>query len=147
MRELVEPFANLADTKDVDPKMTLFTEDAVLEGYATGKPTGRNFVGKEAIGNAFKGYLSLFHTVYHLNGQHTSHIEGNRATATTYCYVTLVREVEGKEEKTVHYAIYNDEFVKRNGKWLIAKRKSNFVRTEVSSEKWEARSQGAAVLD
>ncbi len=131
MRELVEPFANLADTKDVDPKMTLFTEDAVLEGYAT----GRNFEGKEAISKAFKGYLDLFHTVYHLNGQRTSHIEGDKATATTYCFVTLVREVEGKEEKTVHYAIYNNEFVKREGKWLIAKRKSNFVRTEVSSEK------------
>ena len=38
---------------------------------------------------------------------------------------------DGKRMKTTMHTIYSDQFVKRDGVWLIAKRRSDFVWREV----------------
>ena len=42
--------------------------------------TSQALVGRKQLGEAFAGFLSLFETVYHLNGQQTVNIHGNSAT-------------------------------------------------------------------
>lgn len=75
-------------------------------------------------------------TVYHQNGQQTiDELTENRAKTTSYCRVILVGEQEGKQTKTTLYTIYNDDFVKQNGQWLIRHRKSNFMWREVEDVK------------
>lgn len=129
IREVFDIFSNLADTKEIDKQVLLFTEDGIVEsGTGNNKMT---LSGRKQLFDAFSGYLANFSIVYHQNGQQTiDELTANTAKATAYCRVILVGEQNGKSTKITHYVIYHDEFVKQNGKWLIKKRHSNFVRTE-----------------
>jgi hypothetical protein len=131
IKEVVDVFSNLADTKEIAKQVLLFTEDGVVESFSGGERS--SFLkGRDQLEQVFSGFLSNFHTVYHQNGQQTiDELTENTAKATSYCRVILVSEQDGKQMKTTLYTKYNDSFVKQNGKWLIAHRTSNFVRREV----------------
>lgn len=130
IKQVVDVFSNLADTKEIGKQVLLFSEDGVVESYANGKQTS-SLKGRQQMEQAFSGFLSKFHIVYHQNGQQTiDELSDNTAKATSYCRVILVGKQDGKEMKTTMYTVYKDEFVKQNGKWLIKHRTSNFIRTE-----------------
>lgn len=131
IKQAVDVFSNLADTKEIKKQVLLFTEDGVVESYSNGERSSL-LKGREQLEQAFSGFLSNFHTVYHQNGQQTiDELTDNTAKATSYCRVILVGKQEGKEMKTTMYTIYKDEFVKQNGQWLIKHRTSNFAWREV----------------
>lgn len=135
IKQVVDVFSNLADTKEIKKQVLLFTEDGVVESYSNGE---RNSLlkGREQLEQAFSAFLSNFHTVYHQNGQQTiDELTANTAKATSYCRVILVGKQDGKEMKTTMYTIYKDEFVKQNGQWLIKHRISNFKWREVGELK------------
>lgn len=130
IKQVVDIFSNLADSKEINKQVLLFTKDGVVESYSNGKQTS-SLKGRQQMEQAFLGFLSKFHTVYHQNGQQTiDELTDNTAKATSYCRVILVAKQDGKEMKTTMYTVYKDEFVKQNGKWLIKHRTSNFIRTE-----------------
>ncbi len=129
LQELVYTFSTLSDTKDVDKQVLLFTEDAVVQSERNGV-TGNKYTGRKEIGDAFKAYLALFETVYHINGQQTVEINGDRATGINYCQVVLVKNENGKKIATTSGVRYSDEYRKINGKWYISNRKSNFMWTK-----------------
>ncbi|WP_294609803.1 nuclear transport factor 2 family protein [uncultured Bacteroides sp.] len=129
LKELVDTFSNLADVKDVDAQMTLFTNDAEVHSKSGDRVSVMK--GKEQIGKAFANYLALFDVVYHLNGQQTVEIKGNEATGISYCFVTLI----GGGKKNQSGVRYRDTYVKVDGKWLIKKRESNFMFTTVEDFK------------
>lgn len=122
IKRIVDDFSNLADTKDIDRQVLLFTEDAVVESFSNGERSSR-LEGRQQIGEVFAGFLANFRTVYHQNGQQTIDLKGDTATAISYCTVLLI----GEDSKTTLYAIYNDRFVKQNGQWLIQHRRTDFV--------------------
>jgi hypothetical protein len=64
---------------------------------------------------AFGAFLANFETVYHFNGQQTVTLDGDRASGTSYCLVTLIGDEDGRRMQTTIGVIYNDE----NGRWLI----------------------------
>lgn len=135
IKRVVDVFSNLADTKEIDKQVQLFTKDGVVESFSNGKP-GASLKGRKQLNEAFTAYLANFHTVYHQNGQQTiDELTESTAKATAYCRVILVGKQDGKEMKTTMYVIYKDSFVKQNGQWLIQHRTSNFVRTEVEEAK------------
>jgi hypothetical protein len=53
-------------------------------------------------------------------------INGDHATGTSYCLVTLIGFENNKKVKTTIGVIYHDEFVRENNRWLIAKRTGDF---------------------
>ena len=126
LKELVDTFSILADKKDTDAQTFLFTEDAQVYNYDEGKLT-TILKGREEIGKAFRDYLALFETVYHINGQQTVNIDGDKADGISYCQVVLVRIENGEKIALIRGVYYNDEYTNINGKWLISKRTSNFV--------------------
>lgn len=126
LKELVDVFSILADKKEVTAQLLLFTEDASVETLVNGQIVS-SLKGRKQIGDAFTNFLNLFQVVYHINGQQTVTINGNKATSISYCAVTLIGEEKGKKMKTSMGVYYNDEYVKENGKWLIAKRQSTFA--------------------
>lgn len=126
LKELVDTFSILADVKDVPKQVLLFTEDAVVESVINGE-TGSVLTGRKEIGDAFAGFLSLFEVVYHINGQQTLTISGDKASGVSYCQVTLIGDEDGKKIKTTMGVYYHDNYVRENGRWLIAKRQSNFA--------------------
>jgi len=131
IKNVVDVFSNLADTKEIDKQVLLFTEDGVVQSYNNGQVSS-NLKGRKELKDRFSAFLDNLQTVYHQNGQQTiDELTSNSAKATSYCRVILVGKQNGKQLKTTLYTIYKDEFVKQNGTWLIHKRISNFVRTEV----------------
>lgn len=129
LKRLVDTFSNLADVKDVEAQMTLFTDDAEVHSKRGSRTSVMK--GKEQIATAFANYLAQFDVVYHLNGQQTVQIDGDTATGTAYCFVTLI----GNGRKNQSGVRYTDTYVKQNGKWLIKKRESNFMFTSVDEIK------------
>lgn len=134
IKNLVDTFSVLADQKETDRQRLLFTENAVVESVVNGQP-GLTLTGRKQIGDAFGAYLKLFEVVYHINGQQTITLNGDKASGLSYCAVTLIGTDNGKKMKTSMGVYYQDEYVRQNGHWLIAKRRSNFAwqeRQEVS---------------
>ena len=109
--------------------MDLFTDDAEVISKVDGKTFQTK--GKKDIEKSFADYLALFDTVYHLNGQQTVEIEGDKAKGISYCFVTLI----GNGKKNQSGVRYHDTYVKKNGKWLIQKRESDFMFTTVDDYK------------
>ena len=130
IKYVVDEFSNLADTKEIDRQVLLFTENGVVQSISKGQPSSP-LKGREQLKQAFSAFLSNFHTVYHQNGQQTINLQGNTAEAISYCRVILVGKQNEKEMKTTLYVVYKDSFVKENGKWLIKHRTSNFVHREL----------------
>ncbi|UWX54517.1 nuclear transport factor 2 family protein [Maribacter litopenaei] len=132
LKHLVDTFSNLADTKNVDAQLLLFTKDAVVESISNSSSSSK-LVGHEQIGTAFKNFLGLFETVYHQNGQQTVEINGDTASGTAYCTVVLIGNNDGLKTMTTMGVRYQDQYVRMDGKWLIAKRISNFMWQDVKS--------------
>lgn len=128
IKNIVDTFSILADTKEIDKQVLLFTEDGEVES----KTNGQSMIikGRAQLQQAFSGFLANFHTVYHQNGQQTINLMGDKAEAISYCRVILLSKQNEKEMKTTFYIIYKDSFVRINGKWYIAHRFSNFVTAE-----------------
>ena len=126
LKDLVDTFSNLADEKRVAEQMCLFTEDAQVTTYMGGQLFA-DMKGRAQIEEVFTGFLANFHTVYHLNGQHSVTLQGNEASAIHYCHVVLVGDQAGKNIIHNHGVRYQDEYVKAHGKWLIKKRIAHFM--------------------
>jgi hypothetical protein len=126
LKELVDTFSILADVKDIDRQVLLFTPDATVDSFSDGKQTTA-LKGRQQIGEVFKEFLGRFSTVHHMNGQQTVVIKGDTATGIAYCQVVLTGMQDGRQIRTTMGVTYHDDFVRRGGTWLIAHRMSNFV--------------------
>lgn len=134
IKNVIDEFSNLADTKEIDKQVLLFTEDGVVQTFSNGQQ-GTLLKGRDQLKNAFGNFLANFHTVYHQNGQQTIQLNGLQANATSYCRVILIGKQNGQEMKTTFYIIYKDELVKVKGSWFIKNRTSNFIHSEVAEVK------------
>jgi len=125
LKELVDSVSILADRKDVHTQVQLFSENAVSETFAGGT-TILKLKGRKEMAEAFGDFLKNFDTVYHFNGQQVVTINGDNATGTSYSLVTLISIENGKKMKTTIGAIYQDDFVREDNRWLIDRRIGNF---------------------
>ncbi|MCF6406831.1 nuclear transport factor 2 family protein [Chitinophaga filiformis] len=125
LKELVDTVSILADKKEVHAEVQLFTENAISETFA-GSMSVLRLKGRKEMEEAFGNFLNDFETVYHLNGQQTVTINGDSATGTSYCLVTLIGTENGKKMKTTIGAIYHDDYIRESNRWLIARRVGNF---------------------
>lgn len=129
LKELVDTFSTLSDTKSVHEQTLLFTENSLIEVYMNGNKTFE-LHGREEIENAFTPFLAPFKHVYHQGGQQTiTELTDTTAKGISYCLVVLISEKNSKRTVTKHGVTYNDEFIKIDGKWYFEKRISNFVWT------------------
>lgn len=125
LKELVDNFSILADKKDVRAQTQLFTANGMVETYRKDALVTK-LAGRKEMENVFGAFLKNFETVYHFNGQQTVTLNGDKASGVSYCMVTLIGVENGKKMKTSIGVYYQDEYVRENGRWLIAKRRSVF---------------------
>lgn len=125
LKDLVDTFSNLADTKEIDKQVQLFTEEAEVTSYQGDKQT-LHLKGRKELAERFRAFLDQFTTVYHINGQQTVKIDGDKATGIAYAQVVLVSEKNGKRTMLTQGVRYSDEYERQDGKWLISKRISHF---------------------
>lgn len=126
LKELVDVFSCLADTKEVEKQVLLFTEDATVDSYR-GDSLVSSITGRKDLARRFGDFLAKFETVYHINGQQVVNIDGDTASGTAYCQVVLISNDGNKRTMLTQGVRYDDEYVKRDGRWLIAHRTSHFM--------------------
>jgi len=131
LKELVDKVSILADKKDFHKQTELFSENAVSETFADGTAILK-LKGRKEMAEAFSDFLKNFDTVYHSNGQQVVAINGNEANGTSYCQITLIGKENGRKIKTKIGAIYQDNYIRKDNSWLVAKRIGNFVWQEKS---------------
>ena len=99
VKQAVDQFSNLADTKEIDKQVLLFTEDGEVESITSGQSNALK--GRQQLEETFSNFLSNFQIVYHQNGEQTiNELTENSAKTTSYCRVILVGEQNGKQTKT-----------------------------------------------
>ena len=125
LKELIDWVSILADRKDFNKQVQLFTENAHSETFASGKSILK-LQGRAAMAEAFDSFLKGFDTIYHFNGQQVVNINGDKATGIAYCTVSLIGNEQGKKMKTTIGAVYQDDYVREDGRWLIDRRIGNF---------------------
>ncbi|MDC6390621.1 nuclear transport factor 2 family protein [Maribacter sp. PR1] len=125
LRKLIDDVSILADKKDFHNQVQLFTEDGISETFAEGT-TILKLKGRNEMSKAFSEFLKKIDTVYHLNGQQIVTIDGDGASGTSYCMITLIGTENGKKIRTNIGAVYQDTYVRENNCWLISKRIGNF---------------------
>lgn len=72
-------------------------------------------------------------TVLHLAGQHLTSVNGDKATGSSYCFVSLSGTENNKCFTRNIWAVYTDEYLKENNKWLISNR--------IATIAWEERKE------
>ena len=126
LKNLVDTFSILADQKETQKQTLLFTEDATSETSMNGQVIS-TLKGRTQIGETFANFLNTFETVYHINGQFTLTLNGDKASGISYCSVILIGVENGKKIKTAIGVYYHDDYVRQSGHWLIAHRNATFA--------------------
>lgn len=111
IRELLADYVLALDADEVDECLQLFTEDAEFEVY------GRVFVGRDDIGTMFR---RAPHGLHLLGASHVD-VVGDDATARSQL---LFVEAGGRQLRS---ARYDDEVIRRGGRWLFRRRQCRFI--------------------
>jgi len=132
IEELVARYVHALDTRDADAYASVFTEDAVYEVPGTvyrGRDAIRKIVtdltaGREARIASGEQPVDLYHVMSN------SSIEILGATEARHIsYAQTVRAADGGQFIVGFMGRYEDEIVKRDGRWQIANRRLvSFVR-------------------
>ena len=126
LKNLVDTFSNLSDTREAELQAQLFTEDATVKTLINGK-VSVELKGRKQIAEVFGNFLAKQEIIYHINGQQTVTLNGNYATGISYCQVAMIANVDGKRTITQQGVRYDDEYQKIDGRWYIKNRISNFM--------------------
>lgn len=124
IRELIDAYTYCADTRNIQQHMALFTENTNFEVYMDEKiPTPTQVVVGRA--NLFPVFddLNQYLSTMHFNGQSTIVLNGDFATATTYCRAYHLKVPDGVQKLMIAGIRYYDTMVKQNGAWLFSERK------------------------
>jgi SnoaL-like domain len=124
IRELVDAYAYCADRRDAAGQLALFTEDTDFAVYMNSRdplPT-QHLRGSAALAPVFNE-LNSHETTMHFNGQSTVAIDGQHASAVTYCMAHHVTVDDFGRTLMVASIRYLATFVKHNGAWLFSQRK------------------------
>jgi SnoaL-like domain len=126
LRQLVDTFSALADEGRIPDQMSLLTPDARVQVYL-GDDLAFDLTGTREVGETFAAFTANVSRSYHMVGQHVVEVDGDLATGTAYCQVRMVSEEDGGQVLTDSSVRYEDEYVRRGGRWLISSRVSRFT--------------------
>lgn len=117
LRRLAQQYARAVDRNEPELFVSLFTEDAVVEG------PGFRVAGREQIRTVPGMLVQRFRGTMHCVFNQTVTVEGDGAWGETYCIAYHGIGGEGGRPMTLDWAIrYQDRFVRRGGEWRFAHR-------------------------
>ncbi len=117
IRELVTAYGDAVTRHDAADWGALWAEDAVWS--LPELPGMENLSGRAAIVAAWIEAMKGFPFQVNIQTPADTRVSGNRATGRTYT-CELVKDTEGKRARWT--GLYEDEYVKRDGRWLFSKR-------------------------
>jgi hypothetical protein len=126
IEELMARYLFAIDYFDWDAYVATFAEDGELE-FASGKSKGREAI-RAAVTRFAQGIGRVYHTedgkpaiLRHVILQSSIRVEGDRAWGRSL-WLEMANHGPGDQPKIGTYGIYEDEFTKVSGQWLIARR-------------------------
>ena len=127
IEDLMARYLFAIDYNDWDSYVETFAPDGVLEfarGSTTGRPAIRDMVAAfaETIGKTYHTEDGKPAKLRHVVLQSMIRVEGNRAWGRTL-WLEMANHGPQDTMKMGTYGIYEDEFKKQDGQWLIAKRR------------------------
>ena len=125
--DLMARYLFAIDYSDWDAYVATFAEDGELE-FASGKSKGRDAI-RQAVTSFAQRIGEFYHTedgkpakLRHVILQSSIRVEGDRAWARSQ-WVEMANDGPGDTLKMGTFGIYEDEFSKVDGRWLISKRR------------------------
>jgi ketosteroid isomerase-like protein len=126
IEDLMARYLFAIDYFDWDAYVATFAEDGELE-FASGKSKGRDAI-RQAVTSFAQGIGRFYHTedgkmaiLRHVILQSSIRVEGERAWGRSL-WLEMANHGPGDTMKMGTYGIYEDEFRKVDGRWLIARR-------------------------
>lgn len=122
IRELIDAYAHHADFREPDKQYALYADDArtlVHMGSTASKPQVLTTREEHLAGF---GALSQYVATTHFNGQSTIVLDGDAATAETYCLAHHLLEGEDGRTLIVMSIRYEDAFTRTPEGWRFAER-------------------------
>lgn len=138
IEDLMSRYLFAIDYDDWDSYVETFAPDGVLE-FASGTSKGRQEI-RDMVVKFAAGIGRVYHTedgkpakLRHVVLQSMIRVEGNRAWGRTL-WLEMANHGPMDTMKMGTYGIYEDEFKKENGQWLIAKRRvlNEFIKNRTS---------------
>ena len=126
LKELIDRYATESDKNNQDYYREIFLPNVQLKVYF-GDILGMDIHDVEEMITRYKAFGAV-KASFHQNGQQVvDFIDETHATGICYALATLVTEENGKDKLTYHAVRYYDTYVKKDGRWWIAKREQHFV--------------------
>ena len=125
IRELVEAYADRADSRDATGQMALFTPDTHFVVYMNAKDPkpSQELHSRAALAPVFAD-LNRYAATMHFLGQSTIlTLTADRATGEAYCLAHHLTVADGSKRLMIAALRYADTFVKQDGAWLFAERR------------------------
>lgn len=120
IKRLTHSYLAAADQQDSQAMAAHFAPDGVLKSIMDGQTIVLE--GSQKISEGFEKILAPISKAYHLAGQLLIDLEGNNARGTSYTFVTLVSSMDDQQYVRKIWAVYKDEYIKHDNRWLIQNR-------------------------
>ena len=124
IRELIDAYAHFADRRQPHEQAALYADDGQTLVYtdpATSKPA-QVLTGHAEHIEGFRT-LSQYAATMHFNGQSSITLDGDQATAQSYCLAHHLLDTQEGRTLLVLFIRYEDSFAKCDGRWRFAERK------------------------
>lgn len=122
LRRLVDEYALAVDGRDATGFADLFEDDGVLAVYEAGEDVPSiEYAGRVRLEEVVQ-LIAAFDATMHVMANHVVDIDGDEATGRVYALCHHLQEQDGKGEDTLMLLHYRDRYVRRDGRWRIARR-------------------------
>ncbi len=124
IREAADRYARAVDRRDYALLGSLFTDDAHLAIYSGEPESGtlrHEMHGRAAIVEALRG-IERYDRTTHFVGNQLARVEGDTATAETYCLAHHIHERDGVAVDRTLATRYRDRLVRAGDRWRFAER-------------------------
>ena len=125
IRKLKQLYSHLMDSHQIDALADLFTEDAVCEFG----PEYGNWEGRETIRTNYRGVFegqTQFSAMHHITNHYIDMTGPDTANGRSYL-LDAVTSAEPEEQPIMWFGLYDEEYRKVAGEWLISKCSLQFL--------------------
>jgi hypothetical protein len=115
--DVILRYARGVDRRDWDLVRSCFADDALIEGTRFSGPIDEYL-------ETLRPGVESFPTTMHFMGNQLADIDGERASTETYAIAHHFADPDGRVERLVMGVRYLDDLERRDGRWVIVRRRA-----------------------
>lgn len=125
IRDLIDAYAHHADRREPEAQAAVFAEDGqvrLFQGDPTTHEPEQVITGRANLAETFDHLIRQYDATTYLNGQSTVSVDGDTASAESYCLAHHLTQEQGERVLIVMAIRYLDVFRRTGEGWRIARR-------------------------